>query len=928
MVTHAAACCYRRSDSAAATAAVIAAEVLPRERNSPYVGTGVPPQIATHSDRARMGDPLSDLSTAVAGRYRVERELGAGGMATEYIAEDVRHHRRVAIKVVRPELAAALGAERFLREITTTASLRHPHIVPLYDSGEGAGILYYVMPLVEGESLRDRLRRQKQLPLEEALRITSEVADALGYAHARGVIHRDIKPENILLESGHAVVADFGIAHAMDVAGADRITGTGVALGTPSYMSPEQAAGERELDARSDVYALGCVLYEMLAGQPPFTGPTVESVIHQHVLAAPPVVTQFRPAVSGEVATALDRALQKAPADRFESAPQFAAALARSGTTSGAAPTVSVATSRRRRWWPVVAAAVVVGGAATAYVVRTRSAPTRMVLGRRTPITLAPGLELDPGLSPDGTLVAYSDSRGALTVRQVAGGTPVQVLRSSDSRGRWPVWLPDGQRLAFVSPRGVELVAALGGVPRLLVAGAFEDRGVAVSPDGGSVAFVANDSLYVAPLDGGPRRLVGGGYEMHSPAWSPDGRWIAFVGGDVQYVKLTDLGNGARCAIWLVPSAGGTPHRVTDARSLHVSPAWASPRSMLYVSDQDGGRDIYQLAIAEDGTPRGAAARLTTGLNPHGISVSRNGTRLAYSAFTETSNAWSLPIPATGAVSIATAVPETHGNQVIENIGVSHDGRWLGYSVEGGGASQVKRVRVGEPGAVPEPLTSDTAGSYWAAWSPDGREIAFHRFHGDKRQGFVAPVDGGVAVPVTDGREDERSPEWSPDGRRLLLLANWATRPALHVVTRGADGKWSKPRTLQIDLGGDSLRIGIADWSPDGESIACGCGEGGIVIAPVNGGRARRLSSRYSTAGWAFPQWSADGHTVYHVTEDSGRTVGVVAVPVDGGPGRVVVRFDDPTRPWHRYGFRVRAGRMFFTLGDRESDVWAVDLER
>jgi TolB protein len=214
------------------------------------------------------------------------------------------------------------------------------------------------------------------------------------------------------------------------------------------------------------------------------------------------------------------------------------------------------------------------------------------------------------------------------------------------------------------------------------------------------------------------------------------------------------------------------------------------------------------------------------------------------------------------------------------------------------------------------------------AWSPDAKEIAFHRFRGEKRQVFVSPVEGGTATAVTDGSDDERSPEWSPDGRRLLLLDNWGTRPALHVVTRGADGRWSKPRSLSIVVGADTITPGISDWSPDGRFVACGCGEGGIVVAPVEGGTARRLSPTFSTAGWAFPQWSADGRTVYHVSEDSGRVAAVVAVPVDGGPGRRVVRFDDATRPWHRFGFRVRAGRIYMTLGDRESDVGVADIER
>ena len=876
-----------------------------------------------------MGDPQPELTAALGGRYRIERELGVGGMATVYLAEDVRHARRVAIKVLRPDLAAALGAERFLREITTTASLRHPHIVPLYDSGAGDGTLYYVMPFVEGESLRDRLRREKQLPVQDALRIAGEVADALSYAHGRGIVHRDIKPENILLESGHAVVADFGIAHAIDVAGGERLTETGVAIGTPMYMSPEQVAGERELDARSDVYALACVVYEMLAGQTPFTGPTAESVIHQHMLAAPPMVTQLRPAAPAGVAMALQRALSKTPADRFPSVSQFAAALAPEGSGSGADKTAVLPARAPRSRWPLLAGALGVAAVlAVLAVLLLRKMPPPIRLGRRTPVTVDPGLELDPALSPDGKLVAYAAARGVLTVRQVEGGSPVPVVRAADARGRWPVWLPDGQRLVFVSPRGIEVVSALGGVPRLVAAGAQLARGVTVAPDGRTFAFISHDSLFAQSLAGGTPRLVARTYEAHSPAWSPDGRWIAFVEGNRQYINEIDLGNLAHSSLWLVPASGGEPHRVTDERSLHASPAWVSARSLLFVSDQDGGRDVYEMSLTSGGSPRAAPVRITTGLGAYAIAVSGDGKRIAYAPLTETSNVWSVPIPATGSVSVSTAVPETDGNQLIENLGVSNDGRWLGYSGDRGGTSQVYIVRLGAKGAETQQVTSDSAGSYWAAWSPDAKEIAFHRFHGDRRQVFVSPIEGGQAVPVTDGSEDERSPEWSPDGRALLLLDNWGTKPVVHVAKRGADGRWSKPRAIPIVIGGDTVASGLSDWSPDGRSIACGCGEGGIVVAPVDGGQARRLASSFSTAGWAFPQWSADGRTVFYVSEDSGRVVAIVGVPVSGGPDRAVVRFDDPTRPWHRYGFRVRAGRIFFTLGNRESDVWVADIER
>ena len=305
------------------------------------------------------------LRQALADRYRIERELGAGGMATVYLAEDLKHHRRVAIKVLRPELAASLGADRFLREIETTAPLTHPHILPLLDSGQvgsapglTAEFLYYVMPYVEGESLRDRLTRERQLPLEDALQIAREVADALAYAHSHGVIHRDIKPENILLESGHAVVADFGIARAVSAAGGERLTETGLAVGTPAFMSPEQAAGEEDVDRRSDLYSLGCVLYEMLAGEPPFTGPSVQAVVAKRLSTPAPRISILRERVPAHVEQALDTSLARTPADRFATAAQFAEAL--TGAAPARASAAGTLVGRRRT---LVRVGVVLGGA-------------------------------------------------------------------------------------------------------------------------------------------------------------------------------------------------------------------------------------------------------------------------------------------------------------------------------------------------------------------------------------------------------------------------------------------------------------------------------------------------------------------------------------------------------------------------------------
>jgi serine/threonine-protein kinase len=279
-----------------------------------------------------MPEITSQLKTALADRYVIERELGAGGMALVYLAQDVKHERKVALKVLRPELAAVIGAERFLTEIKVTANLQHPHVLPLHDSGEAESFLYYVMPYVEGQTLRDKLDQEKQLGIEEAIELTKGVASALDYAHRQGVIHRDIKPENVLIHDGQPLIADFGIALAVSHAGGNRLTETGLSIGTPHYMSPEQAMGDRELDARSDVYSLGAMLYEMLAGDPPYTGSTAQAIVAKVITEKAPPVTATRDTVPPHVAAAIGKALNKLPADRFSSAAQFAEALSHAGS--------------------------------------------------------------------------------------------------------------------------------------------------------------------------------------------------------------------------------------------------------------------------------------------------------------------------------------------------------------------------------------------------------------------------------------------------------------------------------------------------------------------------------------------------------------------------------------------------------------------
>jgi len=296
-------------------------------------------------------DVTGQLRAALAGRYTVEGEIGAGGMATVYAATDVRHGRRVALKVLRPELAAVLGAERFLSEIRVTAKLQHPNLLPLFDSGESAGLLFYVMPFVEGESLRHPLAREKQLPIDEAIRIASAVASALDYAHRHHVIHRDLKPENILLHDGQPLIADFGIALAVSNAGGTRITETGLSLGTPHYMSPEQATGDRGIDGRTDIYALGAVTYEMLSGEPPHSGTTAQAIIARLLTERPRPLTTVRHTVPPHVSVAVHRALEKTPADRFTTPREFADAIQGKVVLNAALPAPAPDRAAHWRWW-------------------------------------------------------------------------------------------------------------------------------------------------------------------------------------------------------------------------------------------------------------------------------------------------------------------------------------------------------------------------------------------------------------------------------------------------------------------------------------------------------------------------------------------------------------------------------------------------
>jgi len=465
-----------------------------------------------------MPELLERLQQALADRYRIERELGAGGMATVYLAHDLRHDRKVALKVLRQELTAALGAERFHREIHIAAKLQHPNILPLLDSGEAGGLLYYAMPFVEGHSLRERLAREGALPVGDAVRILRDVVDALTEAHAHGVVHRDIKPENIMLRGRHALVTDFGVAKAVSEAtGRQTLTTAGVALGTPAYMAPEQASADPHLDHRVDIYAVGAVAYELLTGRPVFMGTTPQMVLSAHVTDAPVPLTKYRETVPRALEALVMRCLEKKPADRWQSAeellPQLEALATPSGgiTPTQTAPVPAVA--RRRRAIVVAAAGALVALAVLGLlaVQLLKSRPLAITASDLTQVTSAPGVEFEPALSPDGKEVAFvAGPIGAphLVIRSATSAAGGGEVRLSDTslQSEWaPTWSPDGDLVRFAACRASGCAwnetGKLGGAarPPKLPQGAAHTQ-PAWSPDGSRVAYFVRETLFVAPV--------------------------------------------------------------------------------------------------------------------------------------------------------------------------------------------------------------------------------------------------------------------------------------------------------------------------------------------------------------------------------------------------------------------------------------------
>ncbi len=713
-------------------------------------------------------DAIERLNAALAERYRIERQLGAGGMATVYLAEERHPQRHVAIKVLEPMLAAALGPERFLREVDLASKLAHPHILPIYAAAEAGGLLYYVMPYVEGESLRDRLTREKQLPLDDALQITREVADALSYAHSRGVVHRDIKPENILLESGHAVVADFGIARAIDQAGGSRLTETGLTLGTPAYMSPEQAAGSKDLDGRSDLYSLGCVLYEMLGGQPPFAGPTAQVILARKSMEAVPSLRAVRDSVSPGLEATVMKALARVPADRHATAAVFSAALMTAETGAVAPPLTGATAASARR-----------AAARTGFrVSAVRVLPWALVL-----------------------LVAGAAVWG--WTRAVPGRPAAAVTVST-------ITLPDSAPLAFVgnAPYGIGRTA------------------LALSPDGATLAYVAqrgaNTQIYLRPLDRDTVIPVPGTEGACCLFFSPDGVWLAFLSGD-HLMRVRPWFGGAPVPILDVNGFSGTAGAdwgddgrivVTDQQG----------RRTVRLDPETGTREtITPVAIAPKVLPGGRGILAGNQLiiperhERQTLFASGSGSRYVptgHLAYVRRSELWAVPFDL-GARRVAgepfMVLPRLRTESYQSGQYTFARNGMLIYA--SGGSTDLSRLVVHDRAGRLEVLSFDPAQFGCLALSPDGARIA--AMVGDPETGrwdlWVYDLAHRNRTRLTTSGE-YTCPAWSPDGRVSYLVQSGTD--AL-LVSQSGTGRES-PMVVRT-LKGTGYRVQA--WSSDGKRV-------------------------------------------------------------------------------------------------------------
>ncbi len=767
-------------------------------------------------------------------RYRLISELGRGGMATVYLAHDLKHARDVAIKVLHPTIASAVGADRFLREIEIVAQLQHPHIVPLYDSGQAHRRLYYVMPYESGSSLRDRLARDGPLAIEDVLFIVRDVCDALTHAHQRGIVHRDIKPDNVLLSGRHAMVTDFGVAKAATDAAGTSLTGAGVTLGTPVYMAPEQITGDPGVDHRADIYSLGVLAYELLTGRPPFEGKDRQDLITGHLTRAPAPPTTYRSGVPRPLADLVMKCLEKRPCDRWQHTDELLRRLEEL-VTAGPGPPDS---ARRSRWpWPLarapgVAAAVLSLAVLAVLVVlvvlavsayQRRSGPEgawreRWGAARIERLTDFAGSEVDAALSPNGDFVAFlADREGVFDafVTQVGSG---QFLNLTG--GRFPelfnedvrnigfsadashVWIrvADVTLADVTAPARVSMVATLGGAFRPFLSSAVM---AAWSPDGAKVAYHENtpgDPIHVADSEGGNARRVfiaPPGVHCHHLSWSPDGRFLYFSQG------IPPDGMD----IWRIPSSGGAAERITTHDSRVAYPVLLDDRSLFYTATAEDGSGpwLYMMEL-HDRRPH----RVSTAVE-HYLSLAASAQmpgrprRLVATVSNPSVQLWTVAI-----------TDRVADEQDVRPVGLptaraaaprfSPDSS-LFYLASRGGADGLWRLTGGEASEVWKSSQGAVLGA--AAVSPDGRRVCFPVRRQSRSTLYCAGDEGTGAQALAPSLDVRGAPSWSPDGRWIAVAAKEG--PGVRVFKIPVQG--AAPVRLVDDFSSNPV------WSPDGSFI-------------------------------------------------------------------------------------------------------------
>ena len=847
-------------------------------------------------------------------------------MALVYLARDLKHDRFVALKVLRPELSSVLGPDRFMVEIRLTAKLQHPHILPLLDSGEAGGFLYYAMPHVQGESLRHLLEREGQLSLEETLRLTRAVAAALDYAHGLGVIHRDIKPENILLYQGEPLVADFGIALAVSQAGRDRLTETGLSLGTPAYMSPEQASAEARLDGRSDQYSLACVVYELLAGEPPYTGPTARAIIAKRLSEPIPHLSTLR-AVPAAVETAIMRALSKSPADRFATIGEFSAALNRYSEVAPDRKHDPMPRPIGLPWRQTVTAITAVGVLALVAVLSMRHRPPGGPPVQRQ-ITFT-GKAQSPSISPDGKWLAYfsadSGARGflpspdhTLRIQPLPSGDPI-TLAESVYGGQPPAWSPDGANLLFNgvtrSVRGVLTVGRVGGQARRIIPASWIYR---YRPDGRAILRATFDTLVVNDLATGAEvhrfSLAGKMDFVQTVDWAAAGGWIA-VGGT----------HAGKSLIALVKPDGTGFRALADNG---YSPLWGADGGHLYfLRTVSGGADLLRFAIDQKiGQERGPPRLVLSGLpvSASGVSVNKDATTLVYEKAVSDVHIWATMLDGPLGAFRPRSWQLTSGTRRHATPDLSADGRSVTF-VRGESGAESLFVLPFAGTSSPRWIPTPSGRVFQPRWAPDGSRIAFGLQDSSATAVFIAALAGDSLVKA-GARQPTIFPmiAWSPDGNRLVFAVEGLRELVLINLAEGRDKR----------LGWKSTdRVIEPRFSPDGKEILATSYPD--INAPDALARTTVGSDRWVRTGTAIRnirllRWTPDGWVYAAVFPGPRQRTAIYRMQASGGSLKLYTELPIEC-DFQQVAMAANARQFVCAVERSRPDVWMVqnfDLDR